>query len=120
VKHTAPKDSITLSARCWDGVVVIAVADSGTGIPTEHFARLFDRFARSDPGRSREGGGIGLGLSIVKSVAEAHGGSVRVESTLGQGSVFEIRLPLAPASSQPTDHRLELERPGSRERGPGA
>jgi signal transduction histidine kinase len=95
VKHTEPRDSITVSMGSGEGMVIIAVADTGTGIPAEKIDRIFDRFARSDPGRSRDdGGGVGLGLSIVKTVAEAHGGSVGVRSTVGRGSVFELRLPL--------------------------
>jgi len=96
VAHTAAGDRIEVSARIEGDRVVLAVADSGTGIADTDLARIFQRFARAEPHRSRKGGGLGLGLAIVQAIAEAHGGSVRVKSTLGHGSVFEILLPLAP------------------------
>ena len=68
-------------------------ADRGVGIAPEHLPRLFDRFYRVDTARNRAVGGAGLGLSIVKAVAEAHGGGVTVQSELGKGSTFTIRLP---------------------------
>lgn len=73
----------------------ILVRDTGEGIPAQHLERLFERFYRVDRARSREMGGTGLGLAIVKHLARAHGGEVRVSSELGQGSTFEIDLPLA-------------------------
>ncbi|HZC98709.1 MAG TPA: HAMP domain-containing sensor histidine kinase [Actinomycetes bacterium] len=96
VKQTDRGDEIRLGARREGEQVVIAVADSGPGIAGQQLDRIFDRFARLDVGRSRNRGGVGLGLAIVKAIADAHGGSVRVRSTLGQGSVFEILLPLPP------------------------
>jgi signal transduction histidine kinase len=72
---------------------VISVTDSGEGIPTRDIERVFERFYRVDSARSRATGGTGLGLSIVKHVAESHGGTVAVESELGVGSTFTIRLP---------------------------
>ncbi len=93
VNHTGRNDRITLSGRREDGIVVISVADTGEGISIEDQDRIFDRFARVDPSRSREVGGFGLGLPMVKAIAEAHGGSVRVHSTPGDGSTFEVRLP---------------------------
>jgi len=101
VKHTTAEDSIELSLKRRAGVAVLAVADTGTGISPETLDRIFDRFARADPDRSRDGGGVGLGLSVVKAVAEAHGGSVDVRSTLGKGSTFALRLPLADARRLP-------------------
>jgi signal transduction histidine kinase len=71
------------------------VADSGPGIEQRHLPRLFERFYRVDPGRSREMGGTGLGLSIVKNLVEAMGGEVGVESTPGKGSSFRFTLPRA-------------------------
>lgn len=71
----------------------ILVEDSGEGIPAQHLDRLFERFYRVDRARSREMGGTGLGLAIVKHLARAHGGDVRVQSRLGEGSVFAIELP---------------------------
>jgi len=94
VKRTRPEDEVRLGARREGDWVAITVADSGPGIAVEQLERIFDRFARLDTARSRDRGGVGLGLAIVKAIAEAHGGSVRVQSTLGRGSVFEIVLPL--------------------------
>ncbi len=98
VKQTEPGDEIRLGTRREGGRVAIWVADSGPGIAPEQLEAIFDRFARLDVGRSRDRGGVGLGLAIVKAIAEAHGGSVRVRSALGRGSVFEVLLPapLAP------------------------
>ena len=68
--------------------------DQGRGIATEHLPRLFERFYRVDASRSRKVGGTGLGLAIVKHIAQAHDGWVTVDSTLGQGSVFTLHLPV--------------------------
>jgi two-component system sensor histidine kinase SenX3 len=78
-----------------DGIVEIAVTDQGIGIPEEELDRVFERFFRVDPARSRHTGGSGLGLSIVKHVVQNHGGDVRVWSQPGNGSTFTIRLPEA-------------------------
>jgi len=93
VAHTDPGDSITLGVRQDDGSVVVTVADSGVGIERRDLDRIFDRFAQSTSGGLRKTGGLGLGLSLVKSVADSHGGNVKVRSSLGQGSVFEFSLP---------------------------
>lgn len=74
---------------------VVRVRDQGCGIPPEHLPHLFERFYRVDASRTAGTGGTGLGLAIVKAVAEAHGGSVEVQSTSGEGSTFTLRLPLA-------------------------
>ena len=74
--------------------IVIAVSDKGPGIPEEHWHRIFDRFYRVDPGRSRDAGGFGLGLSIAQWAVQAHGGTIRVSSTVGEGSTFRISLPI--------------------------
>jgi two-component system OmpR family sensor kinase len=93
VNFTAPDGQINLVARAEDGVAVIEVSDTGEGIPMEQLGRIFDRFARSDPGRSRRRGGTGLGLAIAKAIVEAHGGSIEVRSMPGEGSTFTLRLP---------------------------
>jgi signal transduction histidine kinase len=98
VAHTAAGDRIEVSAHLEDSHAVLTVADSGSGIANADLERIFHRFARAEPHRSRQTGGLGLGLAIVQAIAEAHGGSVRVRSTLGHGSTFEIVLPLAPRS----------------------
>jgi two-component system, OmpR family, sensor kinase len=92
VDHTDTDGQIELSARCEHGNVIVAVSDSGSGIPPAAVGRIFSRFSRVDVGRSRTEGGFGLGLAVVKAIAEAHQGSVHVQSTVGQGSVFELRL----------------------------
>lgn len=77
--------------------VAVSVRDQGTGIDPEHQARIFERFYRVDKARSRKLGGTGLGLAIVKHIALAHGGEVGVESRVGQGSTFTIRVPMRAA-----------------------
>jgi two-component system, OmpR family, sensor histidine kinase SenX3 len=72
------------------------VTDRGIGIAPEHQRRVFERFFRVDPARSRATGGTGLGLAIVKHVLANHGGEVRLWSSPGTGSTFTMRLPLAP------------------------
>src|SRR6516165_6377243 len=99
VAHTSPGDRIEVGARADEAGVVLAVADSGSGIQDSDLRRIFQRFARAEPSRSRPTGGLGLGLAIVQAIAEAHGGSVSVESTFGHGSEFEVYLPLAPAAT---------------------
>jgi len=107
VDHTDVDGQIELSARREDESVIVAVKDSGAGIPAPEVERIFGRFSRIDVGRSRAAGGFGLGLAIVKAIAEAHQGSVRVHSTVGQGSIFELKLPagLTAESKQPLDQR---------------
>jgi signal transduction histidine kinase len=92
VKHTEPHDSIELALTSLDGDVIISVADSGPGISSADRERIFDRFAQGDLSPNQNRGGMGLGLAIVKTVAEAHGGSVAVQSVPGRGSHFMIRL----------------------------
>jgi signal transduction histidine kinase len=95
IHHTTDDGSVGLSARCEDDSVIIAVTDSGPGIAAGDVGRIFGRFSRVDSGRNRAVGGFGLGLAMVQAIAEAHNGSVRVTSAVGQGSVFELRLPAA-------------------------
>ena len=96
IAHTDSDDRIELSARVEDGCVIVAVADSGCGIPEADLERIFGRFSRATPFRSREVGGFGLGLPTAAAIAEAHHGSVRVNSTVGQGATFELVLPTGP------------------------
>ncbi|HET9709932.1 MAG TPA: ATP-binding protein [Gemmatimonadales bacterium] len=83
------------------GAVAIAVADNGTGIPAEHLPRIFERFYRVDPGRSREQGGTGLGLAIVKHLVEAHGGKVAAESALSRGTTIRLVFPAKISVTEP-------------------
>jgi len=96
IAHTDKDDRIELSARVEDGHAILAVADSGCGIPAADLERVFGRFSRVPPYRSREAGGFGLGLPTVAAIAEAHHGSVRVNSTVGKGSTFELLIPVEP------------------------
>jgi len=98
VDHTEPGDGIELSASRDMDEVVLVVSDEGSGIPASEVDRIFGRFSRIDVGRNREAGGFGLGLAIVKAIAQAHHGTVRVNSALGKGSVFELRVPASMAS----------------------
>ena len=90
----APGGEVRVAVRQLDNEVVLEVADNGVGIPTRDLPRIFERFYRVDVARSRHTGGTGLGLAIVKHVAERHGGRVEVESELGAGSTFRLRLPI--------------------------
>lgn len=85
--------SVSIDVARHDGGIEISVSDTGPGIAAEHVERIFERFYRVDPGRSRETGGTGLGLSIVKHLVEAHGGKVSVSSTPGVGSRFSAIFP---------------------------
>lgn len=84
---------ITVGAKLKDGVVEITVSDQGIGISLENQSRIFERFYRVDPARSRSTGGTGLGLAIVKHVCENHGGEVSIWSVQGQGSTFTMKFP---------------------------
>jgi two-component system sensor histidine kinase SenX3 len=79
--------------------VELSVTDQGIGIPERDLERIFERFYRVDPARSRVTGGTGLGLAIVKHVMAAHGGKVTVTSKEGAGSTFTLRLPMRPGKS---------------------
>jgi two-component system, OmpR family, phosphate regulon sensor histidine kinase PhoR len=96
IKYSPAGAAVCVEAEREASDVVIRVRDQGCGIGPQHLPRLFERFYRVDKARSRELGGTGLGLSIVKHIVAAHRGTVHVESTLGKGSTFVIRLP-APA-----------------------
>ncbi|WP_109004407.1 sensor histidine kinase [Streptomyces rishiriensis] len=96
VRHTPPDGTITLSARGDGPEVVLAVADTGTGIAEEDLPHVFERFWRAEKSRSRRTGGSGLGLPIVRQLTAAHGGTAEAASTPGAGSVFTLRLPAAP------------------------
>ena len=101
VRHTDSNDAIQLSViRDYPGMPVrIVVADAGTGIPADQLPFIFDRFRSSDDGQSQ---GTGLGLPLVRAVALAHGGDVHVRSTYGEGSEFELSLPLPVRSALPS------------------
>jgi two-component system, OmpR family, sensor histidine kinase SenX3 len=93
VAYSAPGSPVSISRRLAGDLVEIAVTDRGIGIAPEHQQRVFERFFRVDPARSRATGGTGLGLAIVKHVAANHGGDVRLWSQPGTGSTFTLRIP---------------------------
>jgi two-component system phosphate regulon sensor histidine kinase PhoR len=95
VKYTPEMGRVTVRWSSDGATVSIDVADTGIGIRREDQPRVFERFYRVDKARSRELGGTGLGLSIVKHLTQALGGSVKVQSELGRGSVFSVHLPIA-------------------------
>jgi two-component system OmpR family sensor kinase len=90
--HTPPGTTVAVGLSQQDGSVALRVADDGPGIPAELQPRVFERFARGDGSRSRAAGSTGLGLAIVAAVADAHGGTVAVDSS-GAGTTFTVRLP---------------------------
>jgi signal transduction histidine kinase len=94
VKYTAAEGSVFVSLTQNNGSAITEFRDTGIGISAGDLPHIFDRFYRADKARSRDFGGVGLGLSIARWVAEAHGGSIEVQSTPGAGSVFRVRLPL--------------------------
>jgi len=95
IKYTTEGGRVTIRWRPENSMATIEVEDTGIGIAPQDQPRIFERFYRVDKARSRELGGTGLGLSIVKHLAQAFGGSVAVQSELGVGSRFSVRLPLA-------------------------
>jgi two-component system phosphate regulon sensor histidine kinase PhoR len=95
VKFNRPSGEVQIEMRAKNGKVNILIGDTGIGIPSEDLPRVFERFYRVDKARSRALGGTGLGLSIVKHAVEQMGGTIRVDSRLGEGSEFTIELPTA-------------------------
>ena len=93
IKFTPRGGSVGLTTRQESGFGLLEVFDSGIGIPAEALPRVFDRFYRVDATRSRDDGGAGLGLSIVRSICSAHGAEIDVESTPGSGSRFRVKFP---------------------------
>jgi signal transduction histidine kinase len=96
VQYNRAGGEVRVSLASRDGRQVLRVADTGIGIPQQDLQRIFERFYRVDTARSRETGGTGLGLSIVRHAVERHGGSIRVDSLLGEGSTFTVSLPVEP------------------------
>jgi signal transduction histidine kinase len=93
IRYAPDGSSIVVEARVEGEGIAITVADAGAGIPREHLPRIFERFYRADPSRSRDEGGTGLGLAIVRHLVEGHGGRVSAESTLGEGTRITCWFP---------------------------
>jgi two-component system sensor histidine kinase SenX3 len=100
VNYSPEGTKVTISSVVEDGIVTITIIDQGIGIPESEKDRIFERFYRVDPARSRQSGGTGLGLSIVKHVATKHGGEVSVWSVENVGSTFSLKLPLFSKSEE--------------------
>lgn len=99
LRYTPSGGSIIVEAKQSGGETFITVRDTGVGIAEEDLPHIFDRFYRGDKARNIESGGAGLGLSIVSKIIAAHHGKITVDSTLGEGTTFVIRLPSAPQTS---------------------
>jgi len=95
IKYNEPGGTVRTAVSVRDGQAVIAVSDTGIGIPPEAQSRVFERFYRVDKGRARKNGGTGLGLAIVKHIVQLYGGTLTLESAVGKGSTFTVTLPLA-------------------------
>jgi two-component system, OmpR family, phosphate regulon sensor histidine kinase PhoR len=95
LRYTPAKGAVCVRLNAAESRAVLQVDDTGQGIPAGELSRVFERFYRVDKARARQTGGTGLGLAIVRHVAEAHGGTVRVDSELGRGSTFTVTLPVA-------------------------
>jgi two-component system sensor histidine kinase SenX3 len=93
INYSPDGTQVSITEKCENNLIEIAVTDQGIGIPEKDMERIFERFYRVDPARSRQTGGTGLGLSIVKHVITNHGGDISVWSAEGAGSTFTIRLP---------------------------
>jgi two-component system phosphate regulon sensor histidine kinase PhoR len=112
MKYGASGRRVVVGARPLDRAVEFYVQDFGHGMAEEHLSRIFERFYRVDKARSRESGGTGLGLAIVKHIVLAHGGTIRVESELGNGATFLFTLPLATvATSAPAQEDIPAKAP---------
>lgn len=94
IRHTPPGGTIAVRAEAQPDAIIVTIRDSGEGIPPADLPRIFERFYQVDKSRQRRHSGAGLGLSIVRQVVEAHGGTIDVASVVGEGTVFTIRLPL--------------------------
>jgi two-component system OmpR family sensor kinase len=98
--HTPLRAAARVDVRVAGSHAILTVADTGPGIPPDRAGRVFDRFYRVDASRSRDHGGTGLGLSVVAAITEAHGGTVRLASSPGEGAAFTVRFPVASMAGQ--------------------
>jgi signal transduction histidine kinase len=93
IKYTPEGGKVEISAKLAGDAVIFEIKDNGIGIPQGEVGRIFERFYRVDKARSRRLGGTGLGLSIVKDIVDSHGGEIQVETQLGKGSTFTVKIP---------------------------
>jgi signal transduction histidine kinase len=100
IKYTPAGGNVRLECACHGPSAVLSVSDTGIGIPADHIPHIFDRFYRVDPARSREAGGIGLGLAICRVIVETHGGAIHVESAVGKGAMVVVTLPASQPGTQ--------------------
>lgn len=100
IKYSPKGGTITLRGRYNDHTITMTVADQGMGIPKEHLSKVFERFHRVDNRDTREVGGTGIGLYLVKHLVEAHGGKIWVESEVGKGTNFIFNMPIAPPEDE--------------------
>jgi PAS domain S-box-containing protein len=113
VKFTPPGGRISIAARRQGSMIELSVSDTGTGIRPEFLPHVFDRFSQQDGGKTRQHGGMGLGLAIVRHLVDMHGGTVSVSSVEGMGATFTVRLPMSADRARPQrapeilQHQLE-------------
>jgi signal transduction histidine kinase len=109
IKFTQAGGSVGVRLAFADGLARLEVADTGIGISAEHLPHVFERFYRVDPARAGEAGGVGLGLSICRSIAEVHGGHIRIESAAGRGTLVTFTIPGQAAASGAAGRPESLE-----------
>ena len=106
IKYTPAEGKVSVMLESNNGSALFEVRDTGVGISQSDLPHVFERFFRADKARTRQDGGVGLGLSIGKQIVESHGGTADVESVPGKGSIFRVRLPLRPNSVSRADGRI--------------
>lgn len=111
IKYNQPGGSVQITISRSNGKAILRVADTGCGIPDEYRTSIFEPFFRVDKSRSREMGGAGLGLALVREIAALHGGTVQDEPTQGAGTVFTVALPMQSGNKS---HRQGERDDGSR------
>jgi heavy metal sensor kinase len=105
IKYTLAGGALSIAVRAESNKAILHVQDNGIGIPAEALPHLFERFYRADKVRSRGTQGAGLGLSIIRAICQAHGGTIRIQSVEGAGTAVTVELPLAPENSSPIAER---------------